>query len=377
MIITQIIPSFNVGGGELLAVRICAEIKRLHSAFSVHLISLYDAAPTIVYDEARASGAVIHTLGKRRGLDVKIPLKLNRVLREIKPDVIHTHLAGLRYTMGVGIFFRNALKVHTVHNIAKREASGVIQQLHSLAFKHFGWHPVALSPEIQKSILELYDIDAPIVNNGISVDAAIAKQQKTDLRSKLALPANADIIITIGRLCPQKNQILLIDSFEILSRRNDKETILLIVGEDPTSGSYRAELDEKLRALPEQHRKRIHLLGVRKDIPELLIASDVFVLSSDWEGLPLTLLEAMGYGRPSVCTSVGGIPDAVEDGVSGLLVPEGSSLQLAKAIDRVLNDKALAAKMSHAAQEKFQMHYSIERTAQTYLKLYKRNLRYV
>ncbi|NPV04874.1 MAG: glycosyltransferase [Syntrophaceae bacterium] len=376
MIIVHIIPSFNVGGGELLAVRICAEIKRRHPSFSVHLISLYDPFPSVVYTEAVESGAAIHTLGKQKGPDPRLLFRMRDVLLKIDPNVIHTHLAGLRYSMGAALLIKKAVKIHTIHNIAEREASRTVLRLHRFAFNRLGWLPVALSPEIQNSIRDFYGIDAPVVNNGIRVDPTIRKEQKNDLRKKSALPLDANIIITIGRLCPQKNQILLIDAFEKLTAQSETETILLVVGEDSTSGSYRLMLENRLRALPEQQRKRVHLLGVRKDIPELLIAADVFVLSSDWEGLPLTLLEAMGYGTPVVCTAVGGIPDAIEQGVSGLLVPAADAKRLADAIFRLLNDKSLGAQMAKAAREKFQMHYSIERTAESYVDLYNRYLNY-
>lgn len=376
MRIAQIIPSFNIGGGELLAVRLCAEIRRQQPDCDVHLISLYDPIPTIVYDEALSSGATIRTLGKKKGFDPLVSLRMVSTLKAIKPDVIHTHLAGLRYTLGAAVIFRKALKIHTVHNMAAHETFRLLQRLHYLAFKRLGWIPVALSAKVQQSIHDVYGLDAPIVTNGIKVDSSVFIKQKDELRRKCRLPIDHPIIVTIGRLLEQKNHGLLIDAFQELFG-DRKGCSLLIVGDDTTGGSYRKKLEDKVNTLPGFIRDNVYFLGPRKDIPELLMASDIFVLSSDWEGVPLTLLEAMGYGIPVVCTSVGGIPDVIEHGINGLLVPKGDVGGLANAISTLLFNKPYAISLARNAQNKFKQLYSIEMTANAYMELYKRKLKNV
>jgi glycosyltransferase involved in cell wall biosynthesis len=370
MNIVQIIPSFNVGGGELLAVRLCAEIKRQCPAYQVTLISLYDPMPSIVYDEALASGVQIVTLGKKKGFDPSTPVKMMKALRAIKPDVIHTHLAGLRYALLAGIFCNGVQKIHTVHNMASHETSAILKHVHRFAFRWLGWLPVALSEKVQKSIRDVYGVDAPTVFNGIKVNRSLLNQTKQELRKICEVSQGSFTVISIGRLCEQKNHCLLIDAFHLLSERK-VGCSLLIVGEDTTDGSYRRILEAKMNDLPECTRKNIHFLGSRKDIPELLMASDIFTLSSDWEGVPLTLLEAMGYGIPVVCTSVGGVPDVITHGLDGLLVPKGDVASLANAFSEISTNSPLAAKLVCNAQEKFNSFFSIEMTAHGYLGLYK------
>lgn len=369
MNIVQVIPSFNVGGGELLAVRLCAEIKKQRPDYKVTLISLYDPIPSIVYDEALASGAQIVTLGKKKGFDPFTPLRMLKALRAIKPDVIHTHLAGLRYSMPASLVNKKAIKMHTVHNMASYETSPFMKHVQNFAFKQLGWRPIALSESVQKSIHDVYGLMAPIVNNGISIDNKLLGTKIRKLDEKCNIPKREYNIITIGRLWAQKNHKLLIDAFDNLCKQIS-ECNLLIVGEDPTDGNYRKKLENIIENLPENTRSKIFLLGTRKDIPELLLASDVFVLSSDWEGVPLTLLEAMGYGIPTVCTSVGGIPDVIEHGVDGLLVAKGDVDGLANTIADVLIDKSLATTLASNAKTKFYKSYSIETTASKYLDLY-------
>lgn len=376
MKIVHIIPSFNVGGGELQAVRICAEIKRVEPEHDLYILSLYNAVPTIVYDEALASGAKIITMGKSVGLDLLVFLRIYRALKNIKPDVIHTHLAGLRYAMPASVFFKNAVKIHTVHNMAMYEVSRCVQKLHGFSFAYLGWHPVALSSQVEESIKQIYGIDADVVANGVGIHVRPKNLNNECLEIGNANKSTKKKIITIGRLWQQKNHSMLIDAFCALSSRCNN-LCLNIVGEDPTGGSYRRFLEKKVSSLPEFVRENINFLGMRKDVQELLIDSDLFVLSSDWEGVPLTLLEAMGCGVPVVCTSVGGIPDIIESGVDGLLVPKGDAESLSFAMERILSDEGLARTFADSALLKFKNNYSINTSANNYLKLYKKAQKYV
>lgn len=368
MKIVQIIPSFNVGGGELLAVRLCAEILRQHPEHQVFLISLYDPIPTVVYDEALSSGVKILTLGKNKGFDYLTHIRMFKILNFINPDVIHTHLAGLRYSVFSAIFLKSAVKVHTIHNIASKEVYGIVRIVHKFAFNIFGWLPVALSKKIKKSVLELYNIDAPIVMNGISVKEMPSLEIQKNLKRSFSLPEDIPIIITIGRLCVQKNQALLLEAFRIISEKLDCR--LLIVGEDAMGGRYEKALQDQLLLFPEHVRSKVLFLGSRKDVQDLLSISDVFVLSSDWEGVPLTLLEAMGNCIPTVCTSVGGIPDVIDHARDGLLVPCGDSEKLAGAILNILHGDINVGLLVNNALEKFKNLYSIEQSANGYLKIY-------
>lgn len=370
MKIVHIIPSFNVGGGELLAVRLCAEIKRQMPHYEIFIISLYDPMPTIVYDEALASGAIVKTLGKRKGFDWNCLIKLSQLLNEIYPDVIHTHLAGLRYSAFPSFPFRRCVKIHTVHSMADNEASPIIRLLQKAVFKHLNWVPVALSETLRLSINEIYGIDPPVIFNGIRVDESVHKMSKELCRARCNIQENHFVIIAIGRLYKQKNQSLLIDVFEDVFKKSGNCS-LLIVGEDPVDGSYRKMLEDKIDSLSKEISKNIYLLGQRKDIPQLLRASDLFILTSDVEGMPLTLLEAMGYGVPSVCTAVGGIPDMLIHEKEGLLAPRGDKTALVDAVLRIIRDPIFAAQLASNAKKKFSLEYRVEIVAERYIRLYK------
>jgi glycosyltransferase involved in cell wall biosynthesis len=118
----------------------------------------------------------------------------------------------------------------------------------------------------------------------------------------------------------------------------------------------------------------IRFLGNRRDVPALLAAADLFVLPSLWEGLPLVLLEAMAAGLPAVVTAVGGNPEVVENGVSGVLVPAGDEQALAAAMLSLLNNPLRRQQMGQAARERFDRYFSLRRFIEAHENLYEQML---
>ena len=144
---------------------------------------------------------------------------------------------------------------------------------------------------------------------------------------------------------------------------------LLLVGDGPLRG----ELTELVRSLGLE--SRVHFLGVRSDVPEILRALDVFTLTSLTEAASLTLLEAMASGVPVVMTAVGGNPELVRDGIDGLLVPRGDAAATARALLQILGDPAAAAAMGSAGRQRVIDHYQLEATVKAYLDLYEKLIR--
>jgi glycosyltransferase involved in cell wall biosynthesis len=163
-----------------------------------------------------------------------------------------------------------------------------------------------------------------------------------------------------------KDHATLVRAFrQVASAHDDVE--LLLAGDGP----LRPALEGQIRELGLV--ERVHLLGVRSDVPDLLRASDVFVLSSVSEAASITLLEAMGSSRPSVVTNVGGNPELVRDGVDGLLVARGDSTEMALAIKRLLSNPALAERMGRAAAARVRERFLLDDTIRAYADLYRGN----
>jgi glycosyltransferase involved in cell wall biosynthesis len=137
------------------------------------------------------------------------------------------------------------------------------------------------------------------------------------------------LIVSVARLDPQKNPLLMMHALP-----DDARCHLLLVGD----GSLAAEVRRRATY-------RVHVLGVRTDIPDILFASDIFALASDYEGLPVSVIEAMAAGLPVVATSVGGVPELVEQERTGVLVPPRDRAGLARAIERLALDGSLRQAM--------------------------------
>jgi glycosyltransferase involved in cell wall biosynthesis len=172
------------------------------------------------------------------------------------------------------------------------------------------------------------------------------------------------LVVSIGRLEPEKNYALLIEAMEKVISRFPQAKCLIVGG-----GSCRDEL--QARAESAGLASHVTLPGPRSDIPDLLLAGDVFALSSLKEGLPLALLEAMAAGKAVVVTSVGGMPEVIANGDNGFVVPTGSAEALAGAIGRLLDDKGLRVRFGEAARTKAEHDFSIGQVAHRIADLYR------
>jgi glycosyltransferase involved in cell wall biosynthesis len=187
------------------------------------------------------------------------------------------------------------------------------------------------------------------------------------LRAELGLREHDPLIVSVGNLYPVKGHRYLLEAVaRLLPRYPDLH--LAIAGQ----GQLRTSLLALAQALGVEG--RLHLLGLRADVGNLLLASDIFVLPSLSEGLPVAMLEAMLAGRPIVATRVGDVPVALNDGEAGLLVPSADAATLAEAIDRLLANPALARKLGEAARDRARSEYQLDTMTSRYETLYQRLL---
>ena len=182
-----------------------------------------------------------------------------------------------------------------------------------------------------------------VVHNGIHVRPAQADRETT--LARMGVPLDSEVVINVARLAPQKGHELLIAAIPAALAARPKARFLW-VGEGP----LRDELAARLRAAGLE--SRVLMLGKRPDVPDLLAAADLFVLPSQFEGLPLSVLEAMGAGLPVVATRVSGTSEAVVDGVTGRLVEPGDPAALATAMIDTLSNRALARRWGAAGRKR-------------------------
>lgn len=326
--VLEVLATLKRAGAERTAVTLAAGLDR--ARFECELVSLYDVFPGGFEPELAEAGVAVHHLGKSTGFDPRMYPRLARVMAAFRPHIVHTHSYVLRYVWPVS----RAEVVHTVHNLASREVDRFGRMLHRGAMRR-GARFVAIGAVVAESFREMYGADpAAVIPNG--VDLAAPRLDRAAWRRANGFADDDVLIASVARLDPQKNPLLLVDSLP-----EDPRCHLLLAGD----GSLADEV--RLRA-----GGRVHLLGVRADIPDLLHACDLFALASDFEGLPVAVIEAMAAGLPVVATAVGGVPELVEHETSGLLVPARDREALSGALTVLSEDTPLRAKMGARAVER-------------------------
>ena len=347
-----VIPTLGNGGGERIAVSIAENLDS--SKVEVLFVLLYPKQDT--FNEKRAESIkkikIVH-LNKKYGTDFSVIGQLKRVIRTFKPDVIHTHLYVVPYVLLAAP--KKIKKFHTVHNVAQKEAFGMRRKIHNIAFKFGNFTPVAISPLCAETIEEVYGIKKdtiPCIFNGINVDHYVHEP----------INHNGFRFINVGRLQSQKNQALAIRSFAKVHAKHPN-TILEIVGE----GELRGNLESLVEQLGLS--ESVMLTGQSDNVKEKLNYSDAFLQSSDYEGLPVSVLEAMACGLPIVSTKAGGTVDIVSSDKNGFLVDIGDEDGLVQAMNKLIEDNNLRIAMAKESRE-MSMPYSIQACAKQYEKLF-------
>jgi glycosyltransferase involved in cell wall biosynthesis len=369
-VVFQILPSLVVGGAERLVVHLVEHLSR--ERFVPVCICLESPLGTHYEARVRASGVPLYFLGKGAGASGGVLRQLNALFRQYRPAVVHTHIIGLNYAYLLMLRYRTPARVHTVHNLAPREMGvRVGAWVRMLAFRYHigGVVPVAVADKVRATIQQLYGYpDPPLIPNGIPTDEyAPDSDTRAQWRQAHGIEPRATVLTHIGRFAFQKNHALLVEAFAQV--RADAPLYLLLVG----GGELENAVREQVAALGLQ--ERVRFLGVRADVADILRASDVFVLSSRWEGNPLSVMEAMAAGLPVVSTAVGGVPELVREGVTGLLVPSEDAGALAQAMQALVDDPVRRQAMGAAARRHAVAHFDIRHTVRMYEELYESLLR--
>jgi glycosyltransferase involved in cell wall biosynthesis len=360
--VLHILANLGTGGAERMVAHIATRLDP--QRFDVAVVSIAKRFGTDVEQLLADAGVKVWYLGKGPGFDYRIYSRLHRVLREYRPDIVHTHVHVLRYTLPSMLYLKPALMLHTVHNVAEQEVEPRGRWLQRFAFNH-GIVPVAVAQEVAASLQRLYKIPAcPVVGNCIPTDLyAFPKTPRAEWRAKEGFEESDVLFGCVARFAPQKNHALMLQSFA-QGPASDPRAHLVLSG----AGG----LLEPVKALARDLGlvDRVHFLGVRTDIPDVLAAMDVFVLSSDWEGNPLSVIEAMAAGLPTVSTAAGGVPELIESGKEGFVVPLGDLDGLAKSMTFLLNHKQVRQTMGAAAARRARDKFDVSVMIRAYEHLY-------
>jgi L-malate glycosyltransferase len=363
--IAHFIDSLDPGGAEMMVIDICRSIGR------------YGFSPVVYHFgnawlEKRCKELDIPTVcapGRDWFISSKtLPLffiAFTRFLREQGVDLLHSHLFGAITGASVPARCAGIPHVGTLHDlytIEEKRRRVRWLQLASL----LGTQLVAVTRQIKDYLDRTADFNrrpiATIVNGVDTVRFAT----KVD-RKQSGICSDHTVFICVGRLERIKGHDVLLRAFKKMAA--NKLNHLLIVGDGPC----REEIEHQVTKSGLQD--RVRLLGHRDDIPQLLAASDCFVLSSRSEGLSCSIIEAMAAGLPIIATDVGGNKDLVEDGVNGYLVPSENEELLSRSMDAMSADRPLAKIFGARSLEKARLHFSLEATVKSYVGIYEAEMK--
>ena len=354
MKIMQVIPYFCFGGAEIMCENLTYALK--NAGQEVFAVSLYHDRTPIARRMEEAGIRIVY-LDKKLGLDLSMVPKLKTLIQQERPDVVHSHLNIIKYAAAAAKLAGVRKCVHTVHSLADREAESRIEMILNQFYYRHGWSvPVALTPEVQSSVAEFYGLPlsrVPVIYNGIDLSRCVPKTTYET--------GETVTILHVGRFDVPKNHPGLLEAFRLLLETHP-ECRLRLVGD----GELRPDM-EKL-AQEKGIADFVEFCGMQSNVYPYLHDADIFTLPSIYEGNPMTIIEAMGTGLPIVASRVGGIPDMISDGESGLLVePEPQSI--CAGLTRLVGDAALRQRLGLAARKQSQT-FSAEHMARDYISCY-------
>ncbi len=303
-------------------------------------------------------------LAPRSEVDLSTAWKLSRVIRQAKPEVVHAHDPHGVAMAALALSFGAPDPCPVI--VASRRVDFHLQ---ANSFSRWKYRQVGLFIAASDAIGRVLEHDGipaariQVVYDGIDV-AKIQRLPAVDIHAEYWLPHGAPILANVGALVDHKGHKHLIDAMAHVVREIP-DARLVIFGE----GELRPQLERQIKDLHLE--KHAMLVGFRQDVLQLVKSADVFVMSSITEGLGSTVLDAMAMTLAVVGTHAGGIPEAVEHGETGLLVPTGDARALAGAMVRLLKDPKLRQRMGEAGLRRVQQNFGVGRMLSSTLEAYR------
>jgi len=358
--VVHIIDELPPDGAERLVVDV---LKHRSTAFRFSVVCLIRGGELV--EELRRMNIPVVVLGRKARFDLGLLFRLKNWLRSQRVSVVHTHLftadawgRAAAVLAGVRAIFT------TVHST--NDWKGPLHRLVDRILARFTTRIIACSAEVQEVLRNRDRLPSNrivAIPNGIDL-ARFQNVVAGNLRSELGISDKDCLLGVVGRLHPAKGHE---DLIPVLSRIREEggDFHCLFVGD----GELRLRLEDMVR----HHglESRITFMGQRRDVPRILAALDILVMPSRWEGLPMTLLEAMAMGKAVVASAVGGIPNVILDNDNGALASPGDSSALYTRLKQLMRDGNLRAYYGGRARDLVQARFSAARTSAAYEDLYK------
>jgi glycosyltransferase involved in cell wall biosynthesis len=359
--VVQVTHDLGIGGLPRVVATLSENLDR--DRFETEVLCLNEGGP--LADELTSSGIPVRVLPSGRRPDYLAFARVASLFRDLKPEIVHTHNTQPFIDAGLGALLARVPRlIHTDH--ARDFPDKKRYMLAERVLSHFTHRVVGVSGHTARNLVRFEKMNPDrvvTVFNGIEDSGQGVVVDPRLKRAELGLPVDAPVVGVGVRFTEQKGLRYLLESWPAVLRVIP-DARLALAGYGP--------LEQELKA----HAQRLgiagksHFLGPRSDMGEVLHAFDVYALPSIWEGFPMILLEAMAACLPVVATHVGGAPEAIEDGCTGLLVEPRDIEGLADALIRLLSDPGMQERFGRSGRQRFEENFTASVMARAYERLY-------
>lgn len=362
MRVLQLVTRRQYRGAELFAADLSAELLRL--GHDITFVGIYESKDDIL----RVQGADNRDLitDKKSSFSIEVTRKLIRLIKEIKPDVVQCNGSDtLKYMFAASYFVKDIPVVYrNISIISEWISNSSKKMLYKNMFKKIAY-VTSVGDEAMADFIRTYNYPATraeVIRRGIPIKKVDKLSLYKNLRKELRLSSKTKIAIHIGNFSPEKNHEFLIDVFEQL--KGYKNIKLVCVG----NGLLYENIENTIRE--KKLTENIILLGFRKDIPELLAASDCLVLSSRVEGVPGVILEAGTQKIPAIAIDVGGVSEVLIDEQTGYLIPDFNQIVFKEKLVKLFEDDKLRERMGENAFNMISKGFDPSKNARKFESLY-------
>lgn len=282
---------------------------------------------------------------------------------KLKPDVVHAHTIGINWLILPSIFYTRAKYYFTIHNLAEQECTTKIGYIiRRFLFKH-NVKAITISDVCERSFVDFFGFKSfRLINNGCrEIDITEEFQNTRQEIEQIKPTKETKVFVNVARIMPQKNHKLLIRSFNKLIELG-YDAMLLLIGDYKRFPTAKIELDKIVGT------DRIHFLGTRNNVSDYLNLADYYCLSSLWEGLPISLLEAGLSGCYPISTPAGGVVDVIINEQWGILSSDFSEQAYLDSLIKALKTKYDKTKLKKIYKNKFSMEYCAKEYIDTFRK---------
>lgn len=368
-VIGHVLHRLHFAGAEVLAADLS---RKLRDRYRFVFLCLDEIGP--LGHKLGGEGFKVVDLRRRPGIDFRVARRLRRVVRRYAIDLLHAHqytpffYAALSRGCGLGRQPPILFTEHGRHYPDVRKSRRVLAN--RLLLKPTD-RVTAVGDFIRRALIDNEGVDPRrhpigVIHNGIDPAehrGVASPEDRAAARAALGLGPDDHVLMQVARFHPVKDHATAVAAFARVAER-DPQARLVLVGDGPQRAARQAQAAELGLA------GRVRFLGVREDVPALLPAADVFLLPSLSEGISVTLLEAMAAGLPIAATEVGGNPEVVAHGETGLLSPRGDAAALAQNLLLLLHDSELRRRMGEAGRRRLLERFTQERMHASYARLY-------